>query len=646
MAGLTRPAPAAARIGGTLADLNPALLFLLRAAALAWWLAAASVQAATAPPPGARAALMATTLSAPAVQWLHLADALRDAGDVTSATLLRHHLLAAHVDALNGAAAPQPAPRVADAIDAARQRPAPVSDGTLMAAWEEAYNRHVQIQLAEPGLPAPPEVAYLGSQLTPLGPGAWTMDAAGRARYFWVLWLVNRSPTTLPLTATNVRADGLLLDCQPPAPPLAGDVRRPGQLDDPGERVAPGASRPFVCRAFEGPEFRAPLAQRLAGQAATAPRLLPTHLGSSAQLDALLDVLGQGQDRQRAAWSQRLSAGAAAPGAVGASPTDTATGATVATGAAGGAGALAAGTAARTASRWQRLRVLLAVGAVLSLLGVGLVQLFGRLSGHDAAPLWARSARWTLGVMVLALLVGLPWTQQLLGSATDDLGARATSALRESVRSPGPNSAAHSGQAGLQLATHDPVKLALAAGLLVFGLGRLALRAGLPRGVVVSASVGFVALAALGTAAWTVTQMPPASGEGWGRAAVILVPIWVIAMFMLAGIEMLLLHRLHFLLDEDGLSWPGSVMAGLRRSLDFTGNASRGEFWGFIAFALLATALVRGWDLRLGGMLMALLVLPCAALAVRRLRAMSTTEAWGAAALLGLFIIELLTSLD
>ncbi len=209
--------------------------------ALAVWVAQ-GLQPVAAQPADAHAALLATPLVPPATQWFHLADALAQArvqpGDEDRATLLRHRLLAAHIAALNGSPSLTPTPTVATLI--AQAAPLPQADAALIDAWQRAFNRHVQLRLADAQRGPPFELAYLGRQLMPLGPGAWTMDASGRARYFWVLHLVNRSPTALPLPAFRLQADGLLLDCTPPAALPPGQPAPPGDaLTDPGELVAP-----------------------------------------------------------------------------------------------------------------------------------------------------------------------------------------------------------------------------------------------------------------------------------------------------------------------------------------------------------------------------------------------------------------------
>jgi hypothetical protein len=602
---------------------------------------AAAAPPAPAPSPDGHTALMATALPAPAVQWLHLADALALAraqpGDEDRATLLRHRLLGAHVAELNGQPAPLPPPTVAALI--AQTAPLPQADPALIGAWEQAFNRHVQLRLAEAGRGAPPELAYLGKQLMPLGPGAWTMDAAGRARYFWVLFLANRSPTALPLPAFRLQADGLLMDCTPPAQAPGSDGAVGERLPDPGETVPSGAERPFVCRAFEGPEFREPLRARLAGRSTTPVRLLPPHLASAAAVDGLIAVLGQGQTTARNAWVQRLGAGTPAASAQGLATTPSP--------AAANARARPA-PAADPGQRWASLRGMLALGAAVSALAVAGVFLFGLLQGEALADRSGRAWRVAAGVMGVALLLGLPWTQQLLGSAGDELGGRAASAMRESLadndaalRQRGQRPAG--GLQGLQQQSGlDLRALGLVAVLALFAVGRGALRLGVSRGAVI---VGTALVMFMACAASIVSIFADGSlygGEGWARWAVVLVPVMMVGYFIGYALIPLLLHRLHFKLDDEDLTWPASVWRALRLSLNFSGSAAQGEYWGFISFVFLAAALAGGWHHRAAWAVLLLLALPAAALSMRRLRGMSNAEAWGVAALLGLLLLDLL----
>ena len=606
-------------------------------------------QPAPAQPVNAHASLLATPLPPPAAQWLHLADALAQAraqpGDDDRATLLRHRLLAAHIAALNDSPPPSPAPTVASLI--AQAAPLPQADPALIAAWQQAFNRHVQLRLADARRGPPFELAYLARQLIPLGPGAWTMDASGRTRYFWVLHLVNRSPTPLPMPAFRLQADGLALDCTPPAALAPGQPAPPGDnLPDPGELIASGAERPFICRAFDGPEFREPLRARLAGRSTTPVQLLPTHLASAAGVDGLIAALGQGQQAARGAWVQRLRSGqpATAAGPAAANPTQP-----LATPKDPGRTAQAA-PQADPRSRWDRLRGLLALGAAVAGLAVAGILVWGALQGEALGDRMGRALRVASVIMGLALLLGLPWTQQLLGRAGDDLGARASSVMRESLAQ---NDAALAqrgmrptgGLQGLQQQTGLELKhLGLIAVLALFAVGRLGLRLGVRRGLVMVGTALVMAVACLATLASVFADGSLRAADGWARLGVVVVPAIVIGIFFVLTLVPLLLHVLHFQLDDDGFTWPGSIWAGLRQSLNFGGTATLGEFWGFVAFALLAALLAGGFDPRAAWAVLLVLALPTAAVAARRLRALTSAEAWGLAAVLGVLLLELLTA--
>lgn len=617
-------------------------MFKAWVAALCFGVGAAAAQAVAPPAADAHSALMATALPPPAAQWFHLADALTQArarpGDEDRAALLRHRLLASHTAELNGQAAPQPTLTVATLL---AQTASPHGDTALASGWEQAFNRHIQVRQAEAQRGAPPEIAYLGKQLLPLGPGAWTKDTAGRTQYFWVLYLVNRSPTALPLPAFRLQADGLLLDCTPPMlpPGSAGAVGE--RLPDPGEIVPPGAERPFVCRAFAGPEFREPLRARLAGRSSTPLRLYPPHLASEAGVQGLTAVLGQGQTPARDAWVQRLASvkSAAPPSTSTTAPRqarDT---------------PAQAPSAAEPGKRWDRLRGMLALGGAVAALAVVGVFVFGLLRGDSIGERIGRALRVAAGVMGVALLLGLPWTQQLLGSAGDELGGHAVTAMRGSLAN---NDAALAkrgirpagGLKGLQQQTGLDLKgLGLVAVLVLFALGRGALRMGVPRGAVLIGTALVMLIACVVSIVSLFADGSLSGGEGWIRMGVVLVPLILAGIFFGYTLIPLLLHGLHFMLDDEDLSWPGSVWRALRQSLHFQGSASQGEYWGFISFVALAAVLAGGFHPRAAWAVLLVLALPTAALCARRLRSMSSAEAWGVAAMLGLLLFELITAI-
>lgn len=619
-------------------------LLRLRAwiAALGFGVFALASPTLAAPSPDAYTALMATAVPAPAVQWFHLADALAQArarpGDEDRAALLRHQLLAAHTAELNGQARPTPTPTVATLV--AQTAPPPTGDLALVSAWEQAFNRHIHVRPAEAHRGAPPEIAYLGKQLLPLGPGAWTKDTAGRAQYFWVLFLVNRSPTALPLPAFRLQADGLALDCTPPVLPTgsAGAIGEP--LPDPGEIVAPGSERPFVCRAFDGPQFREPLRTRLAGRGSTPLRLYPPHLASPAAFDSLVKVLGQGQTRARDAWMQRLGAG-----------TSEATAPTSKTSPQPARGAKAEASApAEPTNRWARLRGMLALGGAAAALAVVGVFVFGLLRGESMSDRFSRALRVAAGVMGVALLLGLPWTQQLLGTAGDEMGGRAATAMRESLADNDTSLAKRGtrpagGLKGLQQQTGLDLKgLGLIAVLALFALGRGALRMGTSRGAVIIGTALVMAIACVVSIVSLFADGSLSGGGGWARMGVVLVPLILAGIFFGYALIPLLLHLLHFKLDDEDKTWPGNVWSALRRSLDFRGSATQADFWGFISFAAMAAVLAGSFHPRAAWAVLLVLALPSAALAARRLRGMSSAEAWGVAAMLGLLLVELLTA--
>lgn len=612
----------------------------LRCAVGAWCLLAA-----TPAPAGddALQALRAVTVAAPAA-GLPFADVLQQAGDRERAALLRLGLVAAHVDTLNGRAW-APGTTLGQVIDGAVGQPAPVPDSALAAGWRQAFNRHVTLRRGITGAELPQELSYLTGRLLPAGPGQWTMNASGLTNYVAVVALVNRSPTPLPLPPWRLQlspAGGLVLDCRPPA--LASvPAGTPGAvLADGGETVAPGAERAFVCRAVADSRWR----DAFARSAETGFELWPPHFDSAERFVALASAIGSGGPIDRGAWAARFAAAppaAATAGVVAAEP--------------GGRGAPVARHGSRPApvaqaerappvpagsERASTLRTVLATAGAAAALLLGMRLVLARASGDPIGETAWRTLPLIALVMGLGWAIGSPWAQDLLSGWT----AEANQRLRD-------------GSTPLQTATRAAPSewtldrtfrrfldrfgffgIGALATLVVFAIGRGFVRRGAASSGVILASQ-FV-LAAVGLGVVVLTWSAP-SGEGWGRASPFIVAGLLLAACFWAGLGVMGLHKLHDLLDDDGLSWPGTVTRAFRRALDFGGTATRGEFWGFLLAFALAWMVARGFFRPLDVAVALAGVLPMLALAVRRFRALDARETWGLAALVGVLVLELLT---
>ena len=83
------------------------------------------------------------------------------------------------------------------------------------------------------------------------------------------------------------------------------------------------------------------------------------------------------------------------------------------------------------------------------------------------------------------------------------------------------------------------------------------------------------------------------------------------------------------MLDEDGLTWAGTVARAWRRVADFSGGATRGEFWGYVAAWVTVWLLVRATARPADAVVAVVGAFALASLTVRRLHAMATAEIAG-----------------
>lgn len=156
--------------------------------------------------------------------------------------------------------------------------------------------------------------------------------------------------------------------------------------------------------------------------------------------------------------------------------------------------------------------------------------------------------------------------------------------------------------------------------LALFGVGRKALRWGLPP-VVVGLGTLLVALALLAAG---IARMG-GGGTGYDSPFYMAIALWSAAIGpMLLGVWAL--HALYKLLDAEDLTWLQTVTLGWQRALDFGSETSRAEFWGFFAHCVWLWALTRVCLVPLDRWVGAVLLVPFVALLVRRLRSLTDKQ--------------------
>lgn len=156
--------------------------------------------------------------------------------------------------------------------------------------------------------------------------------------------------------------------------------------------------------------------------------------------------------------------------------------------------------------------------------------------------------------------------------------------------------------------------------LALFWVGRKALLWGWPSFV-----VGGLTLLFTGGALVLVGGRLGGSGAGDNLSAIIGFVVWT-GVFSAMVFGVWALHALHKLLDAENLSWLQSVARGWRRALDFGSHTSRAEFWGFFVHCVWLWALARSCLVPLDRWVGAVLLVPFAALLVRRLRSLTEKQ--------------------
>ncbi|MBY0410553.1 MAG: hypothetical protein K2Q97_10585 [Burkholderiaceae bacterium] len=158
--------------------------------------------------------------------------------------------------------------------------------------------------------------------------------------------------------------------------------------------------------------------------------------------------------------------------------------------------------------------------------------------------------------------------------------------------------------------------------LALFWVGRKALRWGLPSFVV----GGMTLLSIGGILTLVIARLDGGGGgTGYNSSAVMVFVVWI-AVFGPMALGVWGLHALHKLLDAENLSGLQAVALGWRRALDFGSNTSRAEFWGFFVHCVWLWALARSCLVPLDRWVGAVLLVPFAALLVRRLRSLTEKQ--------------------
>lgn len=582
----------------------------LGAAAVLWFALACR---AAAPDAAALAALHAERPVTTA-QAMRYADVLDRTEQPVAAQALRGALLSAHLDALEGrpAAARSIGEWLAEgaALDLSRY-------GPLASRWAAAAQRGIALRwVASPpaGLGGP------SAPLQPLGPGAWSLGRGDGLQLVAAIELSNRLPDTITLPALQLRAG-----------PVAGGVAltcQPADADPPDRPLASGATRAFACRgpaAAAGAAGAEMLARASRGRAAPGERLQwePAHFARAGGLAALTAAIASSSPPIDAdGWVTRLRAApAAAARATSAPPAATKPVAPPRAAAA----ATAPGPA--PAPAWRTTMAIAGAAAALLLL-VRLV--YGRLADVSPARTVVRSLPAVLGLFALAAAIGSPTGQDLLNHATGR-GLRDAALALQAASDASPQ-AARLDELWLRLWKRwgfFGVAIVLGGALFMLERGLQQLSLGRPLVLVLSLLARVVAIA------------PFAAASGAGGTVGVAFALVAAAVFGVSFAVTLALHRAASVLDDEGLSWPDTVRRGMAGTLDWRGTATQAEFWGFLAFALLAWGTARAafppWDAAVA----LLLAPPLLALTVRRWRALSARSLWGMAALLLLGVLEL-----
>ncbi len=117
-------------------------------------------------------------------------------------------------------------------------------------------------------------------------------------------------------------------------------------------------------------------------------------------------------------------------------------------------------------------------------------------------------------------------------------------------------------------------------------------------------------------------------GDGWSRIGTLASGLYIVGMAGAAAFMAMLMLKLYRQLDEESDSWTHTIVDGWRRSLHIGGPTSAGQFWGFVAFAIWAWALISPWGRPWSQLTLAALAVPLLTLGIRRLTSLTPNEMW------------------
>jgi hypothetical protein len=115
-------------------------------------------------------------------------------------------------------------------------------------------------------------------------------------------------------------------------------------------------------------------------------------------------------------------------------------------------------------------------------------------------------------------------------------------------------------------------------------------------------------------------------GDGWARWGKFGAGFGLVMGVSMVVLGAMLMHRVHRVLDDEGLSWWHTILLGWRGAFRMFGAASSGEFWGFVAFSAWVWILVVPFGSPWTAVVGVLLMVPLLSLASRRLLASTAAE--------------------
>lgn len=173
-----------------------------------------------------------------------------------------------------------------------------------------------------------------------------------------------------------------------------------------------------------------------------------------------------------------------------------------------------------------------------------------------------------------------------------------------------------------------------------FGAGRLLLR-GASLEALIWATVGMAAVlqAIALVSVWGGGRIQ--AGDGWARWGVFGAGLALVVVIGSGSVVAILMHRLHRLLDAEDRGWGQVIVSGWRQAFWMFGSATRGEFWGFVLFALWVWAFAVALGGLLKGVIAVCLLVPLWSLCWRRALSLTAAEFWLGLLVIALFLLGL-----